>query len=103
MPKFKKNAKEEKNFTTQAERFAKYVADMPDAKRLISVFEDFKTAEKEAKMAVVDIVPFGKHRNRTVEEIANFDPGYLRWLIKQSFMDAYPNLLERIKVEIATE
>jgi uncharacterized protein (DUF3820 family) len=92
-----KKPKEEKEFTTQAQRFAKYVADMPDAKRLVSVFEDFKTAEKEAKMAIVDVIPFGKHRNHTVENVMQYDANYLRWLAKQSFMDAYPNLLEQIK------
>jgi uncharacterized protein (DUF3820 family) len=67
------------------------------------VFDDFKTAEKEAKMMVVDILPFGKHKGHTVEKVMEYDPKYLGWLSKQSFMDAYPNLLEQIRAMLADE
>lgn len=97
MVKAKKVKEEKPEFTTQAQRFANYVANMPDAQRLMDVFNEFKESEKQAKLLVADVIPFGKHKGHTVDDVNTYDSNYLVWLGKQSFMTAYPLLLEQVK------
>jgi len=42
-----------------------------------------------------NIVPFGKHKGRLIEEVLVDDPGYLQWLAGQAwFRDKYVNLYQ---------
>jgi uncharacterized protein (DUF3820 family) len=41
-----------------------------------------------------DIIPFGKHRGKSVQEVATFDPQYLQWLSGQSWaQEKFPHLV----------
>lgn len=43
------------------------------------------------------VIPFGKHKGKTIEEIQNFDPAYLHWLIAQDwFRDKFVVLYQTI-------
>ena len=46
-------------------------------------------------------MPFGKHKGLTVDAVAADDPGYLRWLMRESDLDRYPGLYENIREVLA--
>lgn len=42
-------------------------------------------------------MPFGKYEGRTLDELAEQEPAYLRWLMKQDwFEQRFPDLFEEI-------
>ena len=43
------------------------------------------------------LMPFGKHVTRTVDQVADEDPAYLRWACENVDMDRWPKLFECIR------
>lgn len=64
--------------------------------RQLQKFLDQGLSEEEAIAKMIEIssrpslfkkIPFGKHKDKTLEEIAKIDRGYLEWLYKQKLED----------------
>lgn len=44
-------------------------------------------------------IPFGKHKDRDIAEIAEDDPSYLRWLLKQDwFLEKFDDLVDEVEM-----
>lgn len=86
-----------KSYLTQADYYAEYVRGEPDSKRLITIFNAFRQEQYEKKKNEADTIPFGKYKNKNIENIATFDRSYLIWLAKQKSMEGYPALLANIR------
>jgi len=67
-----------------------------DFEEIKQVIESFSKAEYEKKKANYKVLPFGKYKYKKVEDIAKIDAQYLKWCLKQSFMDNYEELKEEI-------
>jgi hypothetical protein len=60
---------------------------------------DMKTAIRNVKKGLTDVVTFGKYKDRTVEELLEEDPDYLIWV--DEHVDFFP--LEQEVVDAAIE
>jgi hypothetical protein len=49
----------------------------------------FQKAELDRKNEQHDIVPVGKYRYKKVKDVANFDKEYLKWMLKQEWVNKY--------------
>lgn len=52
-------------------------------KELQHIFKKFELEEYKKKVNNNKTMSFGKYKGKTLESIAKFDMGYLRWLSKQ--------------------
>lgn len=57
---------------------------------IIRVINEFKEEEDKKRKEKPHIVPLGKYRYKTVKQVAEFDKQYLKWMVKQEFMEKYP-------------
>jgi uncharacterized protein (DUF3820 family) len=67
--------------------------DFDEIKELI---EEYSKKEYEKKKANYTVLPFGKYKYKKVEDICKIDKQYIKWSMKQSFMDNYPELMEEM-------
>ena len=54
----------------------------------------------EESLKASEIIPFGKYKGKKIDKIAQFDVDYLRWLVKQDFMQKYEACLKTIQERI---
>lgn len=71
-----------------------------DYEEIKQVIESFSKVEYERKKANYKVFPFGKYKYKKVEDICKIDKQYVKWSMKQSFMDNYPELMEEMKKHI---
>ena len=64
---------------------------------LRTLINEFKDIEQKKKQERIDIVPVGKYKYKKVKEVANFDREYLRWMLRQSWIDKYPGFVGECK------
>ena len=67
--------------------------DFDEIKELI---EEYSKKEYEKKKANYKVFPFGKYKYKKVEDICKIDKQYVKWAIKQSFLDNYAELKDEM-------
>lgn len=79
------------------EVFDEHAQDTFSRDQVKQVIEEFARVESEKRRASCKVLPFGKYRYKKVRDIAKIDRQYLQWLMKQSFMESYPDLMTELK------
>ena len=89
----------DKKYKSYVEKYADFVADEPDAKRLIESFESFRNLQNEEKKKQSGSMPFGKYKFEPINEIIKLKNGrgYLEWVVSQEKLKKdYPKLIAEI-------
>ena len=71
-----------------------------DFEEIKELIEEYSKKEYEKKKANYKVFPFGKYKYKKVEDICKIDKQYVKWSMKQSFMDNYPELKDEMKKHI---
>ena len=74
----------------QSERFLTWLGEREGALQIATLFDQFRKSEYKQAMKDPRLLPFGKYKGKSVEEVAKFDVSYLQWLSKQTYLNAYP-------------
>lgn len=81
-------------------RYLEFVKDEKDALRLLDLYTRFQEQERNrVDRPTFDpyTMPLGKYRGKKILDVAVLDTRYLEWLVKQTYMDRYPEQLQTIK------
>lgn len=77
--------------------FIEFVNDMPDRHLLVSTLEAFHKARDIERQSATDIIPFGKYKNRLIEDVFTENSGYLKWMANNTdIREKYPKLILNI-------
>ena len=76
--------------SAQSERFLAWLGDREGARQIATLYDQFRKTEYKKAMKDPRLMPFGKYKGKTVEEVASFDINYLQWMSKQEYLNAYP-------------
>lgn len=96
----------ERKYKTYVEQYAEFVAEEPDAGRLVKLFEEFRHGQSEEKKKQSGVFPFGKYKFEPISEVIKLKNGrgYLEWVVKQDKMGKdYPKLIEEIKALLGNQ
>ena len=53
------------------------------------IIKDFAKTESDKKKHISDVLPFGKYKYKTVNDVLSFDQKYCQWLVKQDMLENY--------------
>ncbi len=83
--------------STYMNDFIEFVNDMPERHLLVTTLEAFHKSRKEQRETAVDTIPFGKYKNRLVEDVFTENSGYLKWMANNTdIREKYPKLILNI-------
>jgi uncharacterized protein (DUF3820 family) len=77
--------------SAQSARFLTWLGDRENAQQIATLYDQFRKTEYKQAMKDPRMMPFGKYKGKTVEEVASFDLNYLQWMAKQEYLNAYPD------------
>lgn len=77
--------------SAQSERFLTWLGDRENAQQIATLYDQFRKSEYKKAIKDPRLMPFGKYKGKTVDEVASFDLSYLRWMVKQDYLNAYPD------------
>jgi len=64
---------------------------------VIKLIKEFKLEEDAKRKAKTDVVPVGKYKYKKVADVAKFDKQYLKWIMKQDWIQKYPEFVQETK------
>ena len=99
-PKSNKEKPTDERKPSYTDRLSKHIGDGYEGnlelQQISSLIKSFLEDEMEKQKLLTKLMPFGKYKNKLVEDVAKFDKQYLDWLLKQSMMDRF----DALKAEI---
>jgi len=64
---------------------------------VIKLINEFKLEEDKKRKAKPHVVPVGKYKYKKVADVAAFDKQYLTWIMKQDWVQKYPEFVQETK------
>jgi hypothetical protein len=85
--------------TTPFTRWLDFVKTEKDAARLLDIYTRFQEQERNRDRPTYEpnIMPLGRYKGKKIIDVAILDTRYLEWLVKQTYMDRYPEQHQTIK------
>ena len=63
---------------------------------IVQTIDEFKVLEAKRRTEKTNEVPVGKYKYKKVKDVASFDKQYLVWMMKQDWVNKYPEFVKEV-------